>query len=85
MKRPRLRWRPVESDEPTVQRNATAIMARLEDGPMAGRTVEAHPVEGRPPKTIDVPAHDGDGAWRYCLEGWEQEGHTAAYTFLYKT
>ncbi len=40
-------------------------------------------VEGRPPKTIDVPADDGSTC-RYCLEGWVQEGRFAAYTFLYR-
>ena len=39
-------------------------------------------MEGRPPKTIDVPDEKG-GACRYCLAQWNQEGMTAAYTFLY--
>ena len=39
-------------------------------------------MEGRPPKTIDVP-DERDGVWRYCLADWTQEGMTAAYTFLY--
>jgi hypothetical protein len=46
---------------------------------MQGKTVEVDAVEGRPPKTIDVPDQKG-GACRYCLT---QEGMTAAYTFLY--
>jgi hypothetical protein len=49
---------------------------------MQGKTVEVEAVEGRPPKTIDVPDQKG-GAWRYCLARWTQEGMTAAYTFLY--
>jgi hypothetical protein len=49
---------------------------------MQGKTVEVEAVEGRPPKTIDVPDEKG-GACRYCLAEWTQEGMTAAYTFLY--
>ena len=49
---------------------------------MQGKTVEVEAVEGRPPKTIDVPDEKG-GACRYGLEQWTQEGMTAAYTFLY--
>jgi hypothetical protein len=30
------------------------MRALLEDGPMQGRTLEVEPLEGRPPKTIDV-------------------------------
>ena len=50
---------------------------------MQGKTVEVEFVEGRPPKTIDVPDEKGGGACRYCLAQWAQEGTTAAYTFLY--
>jgi hypothetical protein len=57
------------------------MQALLEDGPMQGETVEVEAVEGRPPKTIDVPSENG--ACRYCLGQWNQEGMTAAYTFLY--
>ena len=49
---------------------------------MQGKTVEVEVVEGRPPKTIDVP--DEKGACRYCLAQWAQEGRTADYTFLYR-
>ena len=56
--------------------------ARLEDGPLQGKTVELEAVEGRPPKTVDVPDEEG-GTCRYCLKEWTQEGMTAAYTFLY--
>jgi hypothetical protein len=49
---------------------------------MKGKTVEVEAVEGRPPKTIDVPDEKG-GTCRYCLAQWIQEGMTAAYTFLY--
>jgi hypothetical protein len=61
---------------------AAAVRALLEDGPMQGKTVEVEAVEGRPPKTIDIPDENG-GACRYCLAQWTQEGMTAAYTFLY--
>jgi hypothetical protein len=61
---------------------AAVVRALLEDGPMQGKTVEVEAVEGRPPKTIDVPDEKG-GACRYCLAEWTQEGMTAAYTFLY--
>jgi hypothetical protein len=76
------------SEETAVQRGpdespyAAAVRALLEDGPMQGKTVEVEAVEGRPPKTIDVPDEKG-GTWRYCLAQWTQEGMTAAYTFLY--
>jgi hypothetical protein len=40
------------------------------------------PVEGRPPKTIDLQDEHG-GTLRYCLSEWNQEGMTADYTFLY--
>jgi len=49
---------------------------------MAGREVDAAVVEGRPPKTIDVPADDGTTC-RYCLAEWNQSGPSAQYEFLY--
>jgi hypothetical protein len=49
---------------------------------MRGEEVEVEAVEGRPPKTIDVPDEEG-GVCRYGLKEWTQEGMTAAYTFLY--
>jgi len=61
---------------------AATVRALLENGPMQGKTVEVEAVEGRPPKTIDVPDEKG-GTYRYCLAQWSQEGMTAAYTFLY--
>jgi hypothetical protein len=61
---------------------AAAVQALLEDGPLKGTTVEVEAVEGRPPKTVDVPDEKG-GVFRYCLAEWTQEGMTAAYTFLY--
>jgi hypothetical protein len=58
------------------------IIAVLEDGPLAGRSLEAEVVEGRPPKTIDVEADDGTTC-RYGLAGWTQAGPSAIYSFLY--
>jgi hypothetical protein len=59
------------------------ITATLSDGPLKGRNIEAEVVEGRPPKTIDVPAED-DHTCRYCLADWVQAGSSARYTFLYR-
>lgn len=58
------------------------MQALLADGPLQGEPVEVEPVEGRPPKTVDLQS-EGDGTLPYCLSGWNQEGMTAAYTFLY--
>ena len=58
------------------------VIALLDDGPLAGRQIEAELVEGRPPKTIDVPAEDGS-VCRYCLAEWAQAGPSAVYTSLY--
>ena len=58
------------------------ITAVLKRGPLAGRRIDVDVVEGRPPKTIDVPADDGSSC-RYCLEDWVQTGSSATYTFLY--
>jgi hypothetical protein len=62
---------------------APRMTATLEDGPLKGRTIGAEMVEGRPPKTIDMPADDGSTC-RYCLADWVQSGGSAAYTFLYR-
>jgi hypothetical protein len=59
------------------------ITATFSDGPLEGASIEAEAVEGRPPKTIDVPADDGTTC-RYCLAGWVQSGRSAVYTFLYR-
>lgn len=59
------------------------VQALLEDGPLRGRTVEVEAVEGRPPKTVDVPDDEKGGTFRYCLSEWTQEGMSAAYTYLY--
>jgi hypothetical protein len=58
------------------------VHALLTDGPLQGKPVEVQPVEGRPPTTIDLEDEDG-GTLRYCLSELNQEGMTAAYTFLY--
>jgi hypothetical protein len=58
------------------------MKAVLTDGPLQGKPVEVEPVEGRPPTTIDLEDED-EGTLRYCLSELNQEGPTAAYTFLY--
>lgn len=63
--------------------NAPTIIAKLKEGPLAGRSLEVEVLEGRPPKTLDATADDGSTC-RYCLEGWMQSGRSAVYTFLYR-
>jgi hypothetical protein len=63
--------------------SGSTITALLDDGPLEGRRLETQLVEGRPPKTIDVPGDDG-AACRYCLADWVQTGPSAVYTFLYR-
>ena len=58
------------------------IAAMLAEGPLAGRRVAVDPVEGRPPKTLDLSGPDG-AVYRYGLVEWTQEGHEAQYEFLY--
>lgn len=65
------------SDEP-----GRTVTASLEDGPLRGSAIEVDFVEGRPPKTVDVPMPEG-GICRYCLAAWVQQGPKARYTFLY--
>jgi hypothetical protein len=67
----------------SVAENRPTITAMLEDGPLGGSSIVAEVVEGRPPKTIDVPAGDGSTC-RYCLADWAQSGRSANYTFLYR-
>jgi len=64
------------------QQSGATITALLDDGPLNGRRLETELVEGRPPKTIDVPGDDGTTC-RYCLAEWVQAGPSAVYTFLY--
>jgi hypothetical protein len=71
-----------EPEKPSVDIGPT-IAAMFSDGPLKGTSVDAQVVEGRPPKTIDVPAQDGSMC-RYCLEGWVQSGRSAVYEFLYR-
>jgi hypothetical protein len=66
----------------SVRKDST-VTAVLEGGPLDGRRVDADVVEGRPAKTIDVPADDGTTC-RYCLAEWAQSGQSAAYSFLYR-
>lgn len=68
--------RPPDEGGPTV----TAMLA---DGPLEGTSIEVEVVEGRPPKTIDVPA-DAGGPCRYGLADWVQSGSSSEYTFLYR-
>jgi hypothetical protein len=70
-------------DATRMAATGSTITAMLEDGPLKGGTIEAEIVEGRPPKTIDVPADDGSTC-RYCLADWVQSGRSAAYTYLYR-
>jgi hypothetical protein len=58
------------------------ITAVLRDGPLQGTRLDTEIIEGRPPKTLDVPADDGS-VLRYCLADWVQSGGSATYTFLY--
>jgi hypothetical protein len=60
------------------------ITAALDDGPLRGTRIEVQVVEGRPPSTVNVPAHDGGSTCRYCLAEWAQSGPSAVYTFLYR-
>ena len=76
---------PAEGDRHGAAAHAlgATIAATLKDGPLEGCSVDAEVVEGRPPKTIDVPADDGSTC-RYCLADWAQSGPAAMYTFLYR-
>ena len=65
--------------DPVAPNTITAVLG---DGPMDGRKVDADVVEGRPPKTLDLPADDGSTC-RYVLAEWTQSGHSAVYEFLY--
>lgn len=60
------------------------ITALLGDGPLKGARIEVEPLEGRPPKTLDLPGREGDDRCRYCLDGWVQRSGSAVYTFLYR-
>ena len=75
--------RPVADVSRRSGGSGPTIIATLGDGPLAGGSVEAEVVEGRPPKIIDVPVEDGS-AYRYCLADWNQSGPRASYTFLYR-
>ena len=67
----------------TGENEAQSIRASFSDGPLRGSGLGVEPVEGRPPKTIDVPGPDGS-IYRYCLAEWVQAGNVAEYTFLYR-
>ena len=67
----------------TAEDQVKSIRAFFSDGPLHGNSLGVEPVEGRPPKTIDVPGPDGS-IYRYCLAEWVQAGNVAEYTFLYR-
>ena len=50
---------------------------------MRGASKDVEVLEGRPPKTLDLPADDGTTC-RYCLAEWVQSGPSAVYSFLYR-
>lgn len=56
--------------------------AILIDGPLAGMELEVEPVEGRPPRTVEVSDSHGR-TLRYCLAEWTQEGMSADYSYLH--
>ena len=58
------------------------VTAALVDGPLEGTRIDVEVVEGRPPRTLDLP--DDRGACRYCLAEWTQAGPSADYSFLYR-
>ena len=60
------------------------ITAVLDDGPLKGVRVQVEPLEGRPPKTIDLDGRDGGDSCRYCLDGLVQSGDIAIYSFVYR-
>jgi hypothetical protein len=72
---------PSEARDPDHD-GAPTIIATLDDGPLRGRRIEAHVLQGRPPSTIDVPADDGRTC-RYCLAEWAQSGPSAVYAFVF--
>ena len=74
--------RRVDDDAIRTETEAT-ITATLADGPLEGESIETEVIEGRPPKTIDVPVDNGSTC-RYCLADWVQTGSSAVYTFLYR-
>jgi hypothetical protein len=61
---------------------AVGITAVILDGPLVDLRIEVEPIEGRPPKTLDLPSPDGR-RYRYCLAQWTQGGFEAHYEYLY--
>ncbi len=82
MNHPTDRLAPTTPTVGRTSRRRSTMQALLDDGPLQGKPVEVEPVEGRPPKTIELQDEDGNSQ-RYCLSEWSQEGMTAVYTFLY--
>jgi hypothetical protein len=72
----------VHPDALSSDETGPMIAAVLTDGPLSGTTTSVPAVEGRPPKTVDVP--HGDDRLRYTLSTWEQSGQSARYSYLYE-
>ncbi len=58
------------------------VTASLVDGPLEGTKIAVEIIEGRPPRTVEVP--DDRGTCRYCLAEWTQAGPSADYAYLYR-
>jgi hypothetical protein len=54
----------------------------LAGGPLDGQRIDVEVVEGRPPKTMDLPVDDRSTC-RYSLTEWVQTGPSAVYAFAY--
>lgn len=67
--------------KPAAAPPSGVLVAHFSDGPLSGSTHEVTPIEGRPPKTVELLC--GERTARYCLVEWEQSGHTAVYGYLY--
>jgi hypothetical protein len=72
----------MEGTRPNGGESGPTVTAVLEGGPLAGRRIEVEVVEGRPPKTMDLPVDDGSTC-RYSLAAWVQTGPSAVYAFSY--
>jgi hypothetical protein len=72
-----------EGQDPLARGDGSMVRATLREGPLAGERMDIDLVEGRPPKTIDVPTRDGS-VCRYCLEELVQSGSSAVYGFVFR-
>ncbi len=73
----------MEGIRPNGGETGPTITAVLEGGPLDGRRIDVEVLEGRPPKTMDLPVDDG-GTCRYSLADWVQTGPSAIYAFAYR-